>query len=62
MDLPFCPACGSVRLADEGGLLDGTAYRRVRCRDCKWVQPVASQAGSEVTPGDAPVVIRSRSA
>jgi ribosomal protein S27E len=67
MDLPFCPACGSVRLAEEGGLLDGEVYRRLRCRDCRWAQPVVSQAAASPEEGathdeDRPVVIRSRSA
>lgn len=44
MDLPFCPACGSVRLAEEGGMLDGEVYHRIRCRDCLWAEPLASKA------------------
>jgi hypothetical protein len=41
MDLPFCPACGSVRLAEEGGRSDGQVYHRIRCRDCLWAEPLA---------------------
>jgi hypothetical protein len=59
MDLPFCPACGSVRLAEEGGLLNGEVYRRIRCRDCRWAEPLASQSETGMTEEDAPVVIRS---
>jgi hypothetical protein len=45
MDLPFCPACGSVRLAEEGGRSDGQVYHRIRCRDCLWAEPIDSEAG-----------------
>ena len=61
MDLPFCPACGSVRIAEEGGLLNGEVYRRIRCRDCRWAEPLASQAELETKHGDKPAVARSRS-
>jgi len=62
MDLPFCPTCGSVRLAEEGGLLNGEPYRRLRCRDCTWAEPDASPTEVGDGPDDRPVVIRSRSA
>ena len=60
MDLPFCPACGSVRLAEEGGLLNGEVYHRLRCRDCRWAEPVVAQ-GSGERDKDTPVVVRARS-
>jgi len=61
MDLPFCPACGSVRLAEEGGLLNGEVYHRIRCRDCRWAEPMVAQGGARERDQDTPVVVRARS-
>lgn len=62
MDLPFCPLCGSVRLAEEGGFFNEEVYRRLRCRDCKWAQPIPSEPVTGTSGDDDPLVIRSRSA